>query len=198
LGIPRFKQNRKDSSAMNGDFGTSPPNGGRPSDESRQLISHQRAWQRVRIAVIFQRRGSVASVHDVSGSSARLSTAARPYAATSRRDLPHRRLQRLGIPVKSPEPARGLGSHQLLEIAVRRCGSDSARMSETGQTAKNSPRAYVFRLAPELGHCSTQSELHTKKGRLRCHKRLKSREETPKEGSDSGMGFGGSLPHNAT
>ncbi len=25
-----------------------------------------------------------------------------------------------------------------------------------------------------------------KKGRLRCHKRLKSREETPKEGSDSG------------
>ncbi len=40
-------------SAMNGDFGTSPPNGGRPSDESAQLISHQRAWQRVRIAVIF-------------------------------------------------------------------------------------------------------------------------------------------------
>src|SRR6266851_2590116 len=40
-------------SAMNGDFGTSPHNGGRPSDESAQLISHQRAWQRVRIAVIF-------------------------------------------------------------------------------------------------------------------------------------------------
>src|SRR5258708_16691811 len=39
--------------AMNGDFGTSPPNGGRPSDEAAQLISHQRAWQRVRIAVIF-------------------------------------------------------------------------------------------------------------------------------------------------
>ncbi len=132
-------------SAMNGDFGTSPPNGGRPSDESRQLISHQRAWQRVRIAVIFQRRGSVASVHDVSGSSARLSTAARPYAATSRRDLPHRRLQRLGIPVKSPEPARGLRSHQLLEIAVRRCGSDSARMSETGQTETNSGRLNAFR-----------------------------------------------------
>jgi len=33
----------------------------------------------------------------------------------------------------------------------------------------------------------------TKKGRLRCHKRPKSREE-PTEGSDSGMG-GGSLPH---
>jgi hypothetical protein len=31
-----------------------------------------------------------------------------------------------------------------------------------------------------------------KKGRLRCHKRPKSREETPKEGSDSGV-----LPHNA-
>ena len=33
-----------------------------------------------------------------------------------------------------------------------------------------------------------------KKGRLRCHKRPKSREETPKEGSDSGPG--GALPHN--
>jgi hypothetical protein len=33
-----------------------------------------------------------------------------------------------------------------------------------------------------------------KKGRLRCHKRPKSREETPKEGSDSGVG-GGLLPH---
>jgi hypothetical protein len=27
-------------------------------------------------------------------------------------------------------------------------------------------------------------------GRLRCHKRPKSREETPKEGSDSGLGWG--------
>jgi hypothetical protein len=63
--------------------------------------------------------------------------------------------------------------------------------SVVGQTAKNSPRAYVFRLAPELGHCSTRSALHTqKKDRLRCHKRPKSREETPKEGSDSGMGLG--------
>jgi hypothetical protein len=32
--------------------------------------------------------------------------------------------------------------------------------------------------------------VHKKKGRLRCHKRPKSREETPKEGSDSGA-----LPH---
>jgi hypothetical protein len=32
---------------------------------------------------------------------------------------------------------------------------------------------------------------HKKKGRLRCHKRPKSREETPKEGSDSGVGLGG-------
>jgi hypothetical protein len=31
---------------------------------------------------------------------------------------------------------------------------------------------------------------HKKKGRLRCHKRPKSREETPKEGSDSGVGLG--------
>jgi hypothetical protein len=35
---------------------------------------------------------------------------------------------------------------------------------------------------------------HKKKGRLRCHRRPKSREETPKEGSDSGVGAG-SLPH---
>jgi hypothetical protein len=32
---------------------------------------------------------------------------------------------------------------------------------------------------------------HKRKGRLRCHKRPKSREETPKEGSDSGGGVGG-------
>jgi hypothetical protein len=32
---------------------------------------------------------------------------------------------------------------------------------------------------------------HKEKGRLRCHKRPKSREETPKEGSDSGVGLGG-------
>ena len=32
---------------------------------------------------------------------------------------------------------------------------------------------------------------HKKKGRLCCHKRPKSREETPKEGSDSGPGVGG-------
>jgi hypothetical protein len=31
---------------------------------------------------------------------------------------------------------------------------------------------------------------HKKESRLRCHKRPKSREETPKEGSDSGMGLG--------
>jgi hypothetical protein len=30
---------------------------------------------------------------------------------------------------------------------------------------------------------------HKRKGRLRCHKQPKSREETPKEGSDSGMGM---------
>src|SRR6266480_8026217 len=30
-------------------------------------------------------------------------------------------------------------------------------MSASGQTEKNSVRAYVFRFAPELGHCSTQS-----------------------------------------
>jgi hypothetical protein len=35
-----------------------------------------------------------------------------------------------------------------------------------------------------------------KKGRLRCRKRPKSREETPKEGSDSASeGNGGALPH---
>jgi hypothetical protein len=52
---------------MNGDFGTSPPNGGRPSDESAQLISHQQAWQRVRIAVIFPTPQLYCLVEDVSG-----------------------------------------------------------------------------------------------------------------------------------
>ena len=33
----------------------------------------------------------------------------------------------------------------------------NGQMSELGQTEKNSVRAYVFRFAPELGHCSTQS-----------------------------------------
>jgi hypothetical protein len=32
----------------------------------------------------------------------------------------------------------------------------------------------------------TMGGTHKKKGRLRCHKRPKSREETPKEGSDGG------------
>ena len=32
--------------------------------------------------------------------------------------------------------------------------------------------------------------LEKKKGRLRCHRRPKSREETPKEGSDSGAEVG--------
>src|SRR4030088_3213683 len=31
----------------------------------------------------------------------------------------------------------------------------SRPMSQLGQTEKNSVRAYVFRFAPELGHCST-------------------------------------------
>ena len=31
---------------------------------------------------------------------------------------------------------------------------------------------------------------HKEKGRLRCHKRPKSRDETPKESSDSGVGLG--------
>jgi hypothetical protein len=37
----------------------------------------------------------------------------------------------------------------------------------------------------------TMGGAHKEKGRLRCHKRPKSREETPKEGSDSGVGLGG-------
>src|SRR3984893_15416711 len=40
-------------SAMNGDFGTSPPYKEGNPQTSRQLISHRRAWQRVRIAVNF-------------------------------------------------------------------------------------------------------------------------------------------------
>src|SRR5882762_7922940 len=42
-------------------------------------------------------------------------------------------------------------------------------MSEKGQTEKNSVRAYVFRFALELGHCSTQSAClkGAKRGRAR-------------------------------
>jgi hypothetical protein len=36
---------------------------------------------------------------------------------------------------------------------------------------------------------SDEGGSHKRKGRLRCHKQPKSREETPKEGSDSGMGM---------
>ena len=39
-----------------------------------------------------------------------------------------------------------------------------------GQTAKNSPRAYVFRLASELGHCSARSHLCIRKRLMRCNK----------------------------
>jgi len=37
-------------------------------------------------------------------------------------------------------------------------------------------------------NCCGRDGIHKKKGRLRCHKRPKSREETPKEGSDSAGG----------
>ena len=40
-----------------------------------------------------------------------------------------------------------------------------------------------------------EQESRAERGRLRCHKRPKSREETPKEGSDSASGGQGSLPH---
>jgi hypothetical protein len=36
------------------------------------------------------------------------------------------------------------------------------------------------------GIAADRDDIHKKKGRLRCHKRPKSREETPNEGSDSG------------
>ena len=36
--------------------------------------------------------------------------------------------------------------------------------------------------------CCGRDGIHKKKGRLRCRKRPKSREETPKEGSDSAKG----------
>ena len=42
-------------------------------------------------------------------------------------------------------------------------------MSYLGQTEKNSVRAYVFRFAPELGHCATQSAcLKRANARNRC------------------------------
>ncbi len=45
-------------------------------------------------------------------------------------------------------------------------------------------RAHGF--GPLPGTCPKTMGAHKKKGRLRCHKRPKSREETPKKGSDSG------------
>jgi hypothetical protein len=52
-------------------------------------------------------------------------------------------------------------------------------------------RSRRFALCPQI---RKTMGVHKKKGRLRCHKRPKSREETPKEGSDSRMGLG-ALPH---
>jgi hypothetical protein len=52
-------------------------------------------------------------------------------------------------------------------------------------------RAAAARAAWALArNCCGRDGIHKKKGRLRCHKRPKSREETPKEGNDSG-----GLPH---
>jgi hypothetical protein len=46
-------------------------------------------------------------------------------------------------------------------------------MSEVGQTEKNSQRAYVFRFASELRHCSTRSAFRicAKTGLMHCDKR---------------------------
>jgi hypothetical protein len=61
-------------------------------------------------------------------------------------------------------------------------------------------RAYLYAHWPALSAAKTHPVCSLrmprvisarKKGRLRCHKRPKSREETPKEGSDSGWGSGG-------
>jgi hypothetical protein len=56
-------------------------------------------------------------------------------------------------------------------------------------TALNLPSASRFAQSRRLRTASVISA--RKKGRLRCHKRPKAREETPKEGSDSGWGGGG-------
>jgi hypothetical protein len=49
--------------------------------------------------------------------------------------------------------------------------------SAVGQTEKNSVRAYVFRFAPELGHCSAQSACL--KGAINGHATCKSSEKQP-------------------
>jgi hypothetical protein len=41
----------------------------------------------------------------------------------------------------------------------RKCGARHKKVM--GQTRKNSVRAYVFRFAPELGHCSMQAALRS-------------------------------------
>ncbi len=58
-----------------------------------------------------------------------------------------------------------------------------SRKSQTQNILKGRGRAYPAVLnSPK----DPRNRWGKKKGRLRCHKRPKSREETPKEGSDSG------------
>ena len=44
-----------------------------------------------------------------------------------------------------------------LRLQNRQAASQAGSMSQMGQTEKNSVRAYVFRFALKLGHCSTHS-----------------------------------------
>jgi hypothetical protein len=67
---------------------------------------------------------------------------------------------------------------------------DAPSTSDVGQTAKNSPRAYVFRLAPELGHCSTRSALHTKKAACVATSGPSLGRKRPRRAAIAGWGWG--------
>jgi hypothetical protein len=84
---------------------------------------------------VFWCRGSIAAIHDVSGSFARLSLRL-DHAPQQADEMCHIGVCCVfkGIVVNGRGAARGLGSDQMLEIASRQCGSDSARMSETGHS----------------------------------------------------------------
>jgi hypothetical protein len=77
-----------------------------------------------------------------------------------------------------------------MEESLSQCGNRRLSESVLGQTAKNL-REHISSAWAANSDMLDPVALHTKKkGRLRCHKRPKSREETPKEGSGSGIGLG--------
>jgi hypothetical protein len=64
-----------------------------------------------------------------------------------------------------------------------RFGARCGRKWDTASSPKSAMNAASFLL--DHPHLAGRDGIHKKKGHLRCHKRPKSREETPKAGSNS-------------